>query len=152
MVTTYLHLPPRLRISTAIPVLLLYAFVALTGTNLLFTFTWHGWQSCGWIVCNVCTQCFQKYTECCNLSAFVLRSVIILVSMPIKIPTDIPHLPKYEMSSFTCFKMWRKIGGCLIITHTCNQGKHVQYIYFLENSRLWRLNILYSGIHGIYLQ
>lgn len=74
-------------------------------------------------------------TEYCNLSAFVLQSVIILVSMSNKIPTDIPHLPKYEMR-FTFFIILRKLGGCLIITHKFQKVKHVLYVYFLENSRL----------------
>jgi hypothetical protein len=152
MVTTHLNLAPRLRISTATPLLLLYAFVALTGSNLPFTITWHGRHSCGWNICNVCTEYFRKCTECYNLSAFVLQGVIILVSMSNKIPTDKPHLPKYEMISFTFFIMLRKMVGCLLITHKFKKFKHVLYIYFLENSRLWRWSILYSGTCGIYLQ
>jgi hypothetical protein len=74
-------------------------------------------------------------TEYCNLSAFVLQRVIILVSMSNEIPTDIPHLPKYEMR-FTFSIILRKMGGCFTITHKFKKFKHVLYIYFLENSRL----------------
>jgi hypothetical protein len=56
------------------------------------------------------------------------------------------------MTSFTFFIMLRKTGGCLIITHKLKKVKHVLYIYFLENSRLWRWTILYSGTCDIYLQ